>query len=235
MREPTPPWSSDLALALRLADEASRISRSFHGPSARRWTKNDGSPATEADIAVERTVRQRLAVERPGDALLGEEEGQTGTGRRRWILDAIDGTSDFIAGGANWATRGGGAFHAEEGGSSQPLRVSGAATLSSARSYVPPPRWLPDDRARRMARAVSKATVIVPNDDHPALEVAGGRAEIAMFLLGGPWDLAALIVIVEEAGGRFSSVDGRHDAFEGTALFTNGLVHDEMLRVLAGA
>src|SRR5262249_57175730 len=70
----------------------------------KRWSKSDGSLATEADLAVEDDLRRRLGVERPHDAVLGEERGLTGDGARRWILDAIDGTVDFAAGGAEWGT-----------------------------------------------------------------------------------------------------------------------------------
>src|SRR5262245_30875726 len=95
---------TDLALAHKLADEAALLSLSLFGRAIGRWSKSDGSLATDADIAVERALRQRLAAERPDDAVLGEEEGETGASARRWIVDAIDGTVFFASGSADWGT-----------------------------------------------------------------------------------------------------------------------------------
>ncbi len=89
---------ADLELAHLLADAAGVVSLGHFQRELRRWRKADGSLATEADLAVEDEVRGRLGVERPGDAVLGEERGQTGSGYRRWIIDGIDGTADFVAG-----------------------------------------------------------------------------------------------------------------------------------------
>jgi histidinol-phosphatase len=251
---------ADLALANELADEASVVSLSFFRREFSRWSKSDGSPVTQADVAVEKDLRGRLARERPDDAVLGEEEGQTGASARRWIVDAIDGTVDFAAGGADWGTlialesngrivlgvcdqpvhkrrywavRGKGAFRTDSSGIPKLLRVSGGSgSLSSARSYVPPAEWWPpDDRAHRVAKALAAATVPSPLTDHPALQVAAGGYELAVFLIGGPWDVAAPSVIVEEAGGRFTDLSGRPDVFSGTAIFSNGTVHDNVLRL----
>jgi histidinol-phosphatase len=256
-------WNVDLALAHRLAEEAAGISLSLFRRDLRQWSKPDGSLATNADIAVERTLRKRLRLARPDDAVLGEEEGQTGAGPRRWIVDAIDGTIDFAAGRPEWGTlialefdgrvvlgicdqpanrrrywavRGGGAFCADAA-STQPraLKVSGRGDLASARSYVPPAEWQPDDRARRGAEALSAATTPSSLVDHPALQLAAGGYEIVVFYLAGPWDLAAPSIIVEEAGGRFTDLDGRRDLFGGTAVFSNGRLHDEALRLVSTA
>ena len=93
---------ADLALANRLADAAAGISLSFFRRDVERWSKSDGSLVTKADVAVETELRDRLRRERPNDAVLGEEQGQAGTSERRWIIDAIDGTVDFAAGGPDW-------------------------------------------------------------------------------------------------------------------------------------
>jgi histidinol-phosphatase len=250
---------ADLALANRLADAAAGISLSFFRRDVERWSKPDGSLVTKADFTVETELRDRLRRERPNDAVLGEEQGQSGTSERRWIIDAIDGTVDFAAGGPDWgllialevdgrivlgvcdqpvhkrrywAVRGNGAFCADSSGVAKPLRVSGGRTLSSARSYVPPPEWWPpDQRAHRVAKALAAGTTPIPHVEHPALQVAAGGYELAVFLLGGPWDIAAPSVIVEEAGGRFSDISGRWDLFSGNAVFSNGNVHDEALRL----
>ena len=96
--------SPDLALALRLADAADAISLPRFRSGLAIETKADLTPVTEADRAVERELRRLLAVERPDDAVLGEEQGAAGSGRRRWILDPIDGTRNYARGIPVWAT-----------------------------------------------------------------------------------------------------------------------------------
>jgi len=254
---------ADLDLAHRLADAAAEISMSHFGRDIRRWSKADGSLATEADVAVEDAMRARLSRERPDDAVLGEERGGSGRGHRRWIVDGIDGTNEFAGGSPDWGTlialesdgrvvlgvcdqpahrrrywavKGGGAFRsASAAGAAQRLHVSPVNHLAGARSYVPPPEWLPDERARRVARAVTAATTPEPHVDHPALQVAAGGYDLVIFCLAGPWDLAAPSIIVEEAGGRFSDLDGHACLTSGHALFSNGLLHEEVLRLLADA
>jgi histidinol-phosphatase len=252
---------ADLALGHRLADAARRVSLSFFRRELRRWSKSDGSLATEADLGVEDELRGLLRVERADDAVLGEERGQTGSSGRRWITDAIDGTLDFAAGGPDWGTligleidgrvvvgvcdlpvhqrrywavTGAGAFCLDEGaGTNRAMRVSTAADLRMARSYIPPTKWQPDARARAIADALTRATTPEPHVDHPALQVAAGGYELAVFLQGGPWDVAALAVIVEEAGGTFTDITGRYDLTAGTAIFSNGVLHGEVLRLLS--
>jgi len=255
-------WAADLALAHELAAEAHRVSAAFFRQPIKRWRKSDGSLVTEADIAVEKALRARLAVARPDDAILGEEEGQTGTSSRRWILDAIDGTVDFSAGGPDWGTlialecdgrlvlgvaemsgrarrywaaAGQGAFCAGSDGVPQKLNVAAAVDLATARTYVPPAEWASNDRARRIVAALSRASSPIEALEHPALLVASGRFDVAVFLIAGPWDLAAPALIVEEAGGRFSDLDGRADLFSGTAVFSNGHLHEAVVRVTGAA
>ena len=226
----------ELAFAQRLADEAAAVSLSYFRRELRSWSKADGSLATEADVAVEDALRSRIGRDRPGDAVLGEEQGQTRSGARRWIIDGIDGTVDFATGRPDWGTlialevdgrivcsvcdhpvhhrrywarRGTGAFCSH--GSSHAHRVlcvSAVSTLSASRSYVPPRQWLPDERARRIAALVGEATTQKPHIDHPALQVAAGGYELAVFLIAGPWDIAAPALIVEEAGGKFTDLQG---------------------------
>jgi len=98
--------SSDLALALRLADEADALTLTrFRASDLRVATKPDLTPVTDADLAVERLVRAALARQRPGDGVLGEEDGeQEGTSGRRWVLDPVDGTKSYARGVPVWAT-----------------------------------------------------------------------------------------------------------------------------------
>jgi len=255
--------NDDLALAHRLADAAAVVSLSHFRQEFSRWRKSDGSLATAADLAVEDAIRKQLGIERPDDAVLGEERGETGSGGRRWIIDGIDGTIDFAAGSADWGTlialevddivvvsvcdlpvhgrrywakKNGGAFRSLSPPSGrQRLQVSASRDLAAARSYIPSPDFLPDDRARRIAEALAAATTPEPLSDHPALQVATGGYDLAVFLIAGPWDLAAPALIVEEAGGRFTDVVGKTDLTSGTGIFSNGQLHDAVVEVVARA
>jgi histidinol-phosphatase len=253
-------WDEDLALAHRLADLAAPVAMSFFRRDPRNWSKQDGSLVTEADLAVEQLIRDHIATVRRDDAVLGEEQGQTGESGRRWIVDAIDGTVDFAQGNPDWGTlialdadgeivvavcdqpahkrrywahRGGGAFVSDASSPNRRLRVSDARDLASARSFVPPATWVPNDDAFRLAQRVGNATAPGPHTEHPALQVASGGYEVVLFFLGGPWDLAAPALIVEEAGGRFTDARGRKDLFSGSALFSNGHLHDAVLELIA--
>src|SRR5918997_4018175 len=94
----------DLALALSLVDEADAIALPAFDRGVAVSAKADGTPVTEADRAVERALRERLAAERPGDGVLGEELGEAGGGERRWVLDPLDGTEWFARGIPVWGT-----------------------------------------------------------------------------------------------------------------------------------
>ena len=256
-------FAADLALAHRLADTARSISMAAFRGEFKSRAKADGSLVTEVDEAVEDALRALVKAERPQDAFLGEERGQEGHGARRWIVDAIDGTSSFADGTDGWGTlvalerdgrvvvgvcemspvdtrywacAGGGAYRARQGGAPQRLRVSAAAELAQARGFVPPDRWLITDSARAKAAAVQRATRPVARSqvDHPALMVAEGRCDLAVFFLAGPWDLAAPAIVVEEAGGKFTDVAGGGGLVNG-AVFSNGRLHAAVLAVLNGA
>lgn len=105
MSEIPPQYSTDLAFALELAALADSISLPrFQAVDLRIDTKPDRTFVTDADLAVERALRERIEAERPLDGFYGEESGQAERGERRWILDPIDGTSNFLRGVPNWAT-----------------------------------------------------------------------------------------------------------------------------------
>lgn len=256
-------FSADLALAHRLADTARSISMAAFRGRFKSRTKADGSLVTEVDEAVEDALRALVKAERPKDAFLGEERGQEGSGARRWIVDAIDGTLSFAEGTDGWGTlialeadgrvvvgvcemspiaarywahAGGGAFRARAGAAPERLLVSTASALAEARSFVPPDRWLVTDAARAQAGAIEKASRRYPHSraDHPALEVAAGSSDLAVFFLAGPWDLAAPAIVVQEAGGRFTDVAGSVGLTNG-AVFSNGRLHAAALEVLAAA
>jgi histidinol-phosphatase len=248
----------ELEFAQRLADAARQITLAHFRGRFEQRLKLDGSIVTEVDEAVEDALRALIGRDRGDDAVLGEERGQSGGGARRWVIDAIDGTSSFAAGRPEWgtlialevdgevivgvcdepaldrrywATLGGGAWCAAGRAAERRLSVTGTDELSRSRSFVPPPHWVPDQRSRELAEALTAATTPCAADAHPALAVASGDYELAVFFVAGPWDLAAPALVVEEAGGRFTDLGGRKLITSGTAVFSNGLVHEAALRI----
>jgi histidinol-phosphatase len=249
----------DLELALALADEADAATManfSAEGLSAER--KADGTPVTEVDRAVERRLRERLEEARPDDALLGEEEGAGGRGRRRWILDPIDGTKNYTRGipvfatlialeeagtitlgvvsapalGRRWwGVRGHGAF-----GDGRPLRVSRVDRLDEAVvTFSDPASWRSRGRLDALLSLTEAAWhVRAFGDFWGHMLVAEGVVDVAAEIGPRLWDLAAAQVIVEEAGGRFTALDGAAAADRGSGLSTNGLLHDPALALLRG-
>jgi histidinol-phosphatase len=254
---------ADLALALRMADVADAIAmRDFTGEPLVFTEKPDGSPVTATDPEVEAALRAIVAEERPGDGFLGEEVGATGAGRRRWIVDGIDGTIVFVAGGRGWSTeialeedgevvvgvctspalplrtwgsRAAGAYGRGADGAVSPRRVSATPSLDGARvSTIPPVDHLRAGERALAERLLAGATFVEPVC-HCAVLVAEGGADLGLQLGGGPWDYAALAVIVEEAGGRFTDLEGRvRIDGGGPRLFSNGVLHDAALARLAG-
>lgn len=221
---------TDLAFALSLADLADSISLArFRALDLRVETKPDLTPVTEADRAVETALRERIAAERPGEPVLGEEDG--GADASGWILDPIDGTKNYTRGIPVWATmiayadrvavvsapsvgrrwwaeRGRGAF-----ANGERMRVSEIGRLEDATVLV---------RARDVPVAAKRAWHVRALGDFWAhMLVAEGSAEVA---IDGPglavWDTAPTAIIVEEAGGRFD--DGR--------ISSNGLLDLSGLR-----
>ena len=232
---------SDLAFALELADLADSISLPrFGAADLRVETKPDLTPVTDADKAVERALRERIARDRPGEGVFGEEEGPSDAAVR-WIVDPIDGTRNFARGVPVWATlvalerdgavvagvvsapalarrwwaaRGEGAF-----ADGAPIHVSGVAALadasvscSLARDYarLEPHVW----HARGLG------------DFWQHVLVAEGALDAAVDVDLELWDSAAVDVVVPEAGGRTGL------APDGQFVSSNGAVHDAVLALL---
>ena len=223
--------ADDLSFALSLADDADTITLArFRAVDLRVETKPDLTPVSEVDRLVESTLRARIERERPGEAVLGEEEGGEETG---WIVDPIDGTRNYTRGIPIWATliafrdqvavvsapalgrrwwaaRGAGAF-----ADGDPIRVSGIDRLEDATVLFALDRPLPE-------RAFAAWHVLGLGDFWAHMLVAEGAAEVAVDAAGlAIWDTAAVAVIVEEAGGHF---DGRASS--------NGLFDEETLSAL---
>ena len=245
--------NSDLKLALSLADAADRITlQHYRSSSLAVRTKTDRSPVSEADEAVEKMIRDRLAQERPGDGILGEEFGSTVSGSRRWIIDPIDGTRNYIRGVPIyatlialqvesritvgvisapaiprrwWAAKGEGAYC-----DGHPIAVSSVKEVAEAfLGYDSVTDCKGEQRTRflELIDAVDRSRGF--GDFWAHMLVAEGALDIAVEPKVAAWDMAAVQIIVEEAGGRFSDLEGRATFDGGSALSTNGLLHDDVL------
>jgi len=235
--------SPDLALALALADEADAISLSrFRASDLQVETKPDLTPVTEADRAVESAIRERLASERPDDRVLGEEFGAAGDGLRRWIVDPIDGTRNYSRGIPVWATL----IALEEDGEIRLGVVSAPALHRRWHAERGGGAWVNDDRIRVSAIAHIEDAVLSFALEQPIPALAGyawhargyGDFWAHMLVAEGAvdgvsiWDLAAIQPIVEEAGGVFTDRDGTARVDGGTAISSNGLLHDTLLEAV---
>lgn len=220
-------------------------------------TKPDLTPVTEVDRQVELNLRKRISFRRPGHAVMGEEYGLEGAGAWRWVLDPIDGTKNYVRGIPIWATcialqhheevtvgvvsapalgrrwwaaRGEGAF-----ANSQPIRVSRVASVADAQmSYDSVPGFESCGMGERflgLARRCWRTRGL--GDFWSHVLVAEGAVDIAVEPEVSVWDVAAIQVIVEEAGGRFTDLAGAARPDGGSAVSTNGLLHDEVLAALA--
>ena len=239
--------SSDLTLALALADAADTISLGrFRSHDLLVETKPDLTPVTEADSAVEFALREIVARERPGDGILGEEHGEReGDGSRRWIVDPVDGTRNYSRGVPVWATL----IALEENGE---LRLGVVSAPALGR------RWWAERgggafaggeriRVSRVGRVEDAVLSFALEQDLPPLAhrcwhpraygdfwahmlVAEGAVDGAIDAIGvSVWDLAAVLPIVEEAGGRFSDRNGIARIDGGSAVSSNGLLHEALL------
>jgi len=252
--------SSWLPFLEQLADQSDAIAMThFRSPGLAAEWKSDRSPVTLADRGIEEAVRDSVRRRHPELGILGEEEGESGPGGLRLILDPIDGTRNFLRGiplfatllaverageviaglvsapalGLRWrAARGAGAWCGERG-----LSVSGVGTLAEAQLFHGSIGGLregnPLASLQPLADRVSRTRGF--GDFYQHLLVAEGAGEIAVDPTMKPWDIAALQVIVEEAGGRCTTLRGGRSIYEGSLVSTNGRLHDEVLTILTGS
>ncbi|HET9730501.1 MAG TPA: inositol monophosphatase family protein [Acidimicrobiia bacterium] len=249
-----------LTLALGLADQADTITMGrFRAHDLHVSTKPDLTPVSEADHAVERTIREHLST--TNHAVLGEEYGDDARddARFRWIIDPIDGTKNYVRGVPIWATllavedagelvvgvvsapalgmrwwgaRGQGAFR-----DGDRLHVSNVSALADAQiSFA----W--DTAERFHADGVGPKLLTLSHacwrtrgigDFWQHLLVAEGAFDIAIDPIVSLWDVAALIPIIDEAGGAWSTLDGRRDPSGDSFVCTNATLHDTVLAHLA--
>ena len=257
--------SADLSLALELADLADAITLSRYGAADLVVeTKPDLTPVTEADRAVEQAFRERLAAARPADSVIGEEYGtSTAPGAtRRWIVDPIDGTKNYVRGVPVWATlvalqeddemtigvvsapalhrrwwgsRGAGAFvHDGLTDHARRLRVSAVRELDDAQlCFAGLEDWREVGRLDALLGLADRCWRSRGYGDFWGyMLVAEGAVEIGLDPVVSVWDLAAPLMVVQEAGGRFTDLGGRPTADGGDAIATNGLLHEAALAIV---
>ncbi|MBO0865411.1 MAG: histidinol-phosphatase [Mycobacterium sp.] len=252
-----------LALALADRADALTLAR-FGALDLRVDTKPDLTPVTDADRAVESELREVLARDRPDDHVLGEEfGGPTTFDGRQWVIDPIDGTKNFVRGVPVWAsliallddgipcvgvvsapalqrrwwaTRAAGAFATVAGSPARRLSVSSVTDLDSASlSFSSLSGWAHLGlRERFMEMTDTVWRVRAYGDFWSYCLVAEGAVDVAAEPEVSVWDLAPLDILVREAGGVFTSLDGVAGPHGGTAVASNGLLHDQVLNRLHG-
>lgn len=243
----------DLQLAFATADLAAELALAHFESGVSATLKADGTPVTEADRAVERLLRETLAEARPEDALLGEELGRLGESDRIWILDPIDGTGFFSRGDPNWrvhialevrgitevavvtspalrrcwwATRGGGSFESSwprDQSETRRLNVSTTSTLAGAVLDA-----LDDQSRARLPASAARP----PASPLPLVELVRGEIDAFLAERYYTWDHAPWVLLVEEAGGRFTDRTGGRASDQGGGLYSNAALHAQLLAAL---
>jgi histidinol-phosphatase len=251
----------ELALRLADEADALTVTR-FGAIDLHVDTKPDLTPVTDADRSVEQTVRDVLARVRPDDAVLGEEFGGTASfAGRQWVVDPIDGTKNFVRGVPVWATlialmrdgipvvgvvsapalqrrwwagQGAGAYLSVAGGAPRRLSVSSVADVDAASlSFSSLSGWADlglRDRFIGLTDAVWRVRGF--GDFFSYCLVAEGAVDIAAEPEVSLWDLAALDILVREAGGAFTGLDGTGGPHAGSAVASNGRLHEAVLHAL---
>jgi histidinol phosphatase-like enzyme (inositol monophosphatase family) len=228
----------------------------FNAGTEVEW-KADGTPVTVADREAEAAMRGVIGRAFPGHGILGEEEGESaGTAPYRWIIDPLDGTRSFVRGVPLYGTLVGVEVRGEpvvgviylpaldeivaaargEGcaWNGRPCRVSPRARLEDALLVVT------DERAARARSGAYERLAARTElqrtwaDCYGYVLVATGRAEVALDPAMNVWDCAALLPVVEEAGGRFTDWRGRRTIRGGEAVATNGTLHEAVVEILQG-
>lgn len=255
-------YNDDLRLAHVLADQADAVTMDrFRSTDLKVAAKADHSPVTDADRSAEEIIRKQLAASRSRDSVYGEEMGTTGRSSRVWVIDPIDGTKNFLRGVPVWATliglvedgkvvagvvsapalglrwwaaQGQGAFTGTSLLRNRPIRVSQVDTLNEASlSFSSLEGWEAAGRLDEfmdLTRAMWRTRAY--GDFWSYMLVAEGAVDAAAEPELEAYDMAALVAIVEEAGGRFTSLLGDEGPWGGHALASNGLLHDEILERL---
>ena len=254
-----PGYDDDLRLAHVLADAVERITTArFRAEDLRVDTKPDLTLVSDADRDAEELIRSQLKRTRPRDAVIGEEFAPTGSSNRQWVVDPIDGTHNFVRGVPVWATLialvddgvpviglvaapalgrrwwaalGSGAWAGRSLTSARQIRVSKVSRVEDA--SISCSSWTSWDAVDREEQVLDLARDCwrerAYGDFWSYMLLAEGAVDIAAEPELALHDMAALVPVVTEAGGRFTSLAGVDGPFGGNALATNGLLHDEVL------
>lgn len=255
-------FNDDLRLAHIMADDADSLAMNrFKAQDLKFSSKPDNSPVTEADTAVETSLRRTLSRTRPRDSIVGEELGSSGESPRRWIIDPIDGTKNYLRGVPVWATlialevhgevvasvvsapalgrrwwasKDGGAFTGRNILNATQLHVSRVERIAdSSLSYSSIDGWVETSRGQGFVNLMRDAwRTRAYGDFWSYMLVAEGAVDVATEPELELYDMAALDIIVREAGGRFTNLDGVDGVGGPGAVATNGLLHDEVLTYL---
>ncbi len=235
-------FEREIALAKRMAQNAGALALEFQSKGITPETKADESPVTAADRACEKLIVDSIAQEFPDDGVLGEEgSSREGPSGRRWIIDPIDGTKDFVRGIPLWAILigleadgeivAGAAYNPGQNLLLWAGRGSGAWSNGSRLEVS---RQRDPKQAILCFNGFNKAGVsrfsghLIPwvqrfwavrglGGSMDAMLVAQGKADVWIEPNASPWDLAPLKLLVEEAGGRFASFDGENTIYSGNA------------------
>jgi histidinol-phosphatase len=253
-----------LSAAIEAAKAAGEIARHYFRTNLSVETKADRTPVTRADRECEARITEILSAHFPGHGFLGEELGERpGTSDARWIIDPIDGTKNFIRGIPFFATlialeeageitagvmyapalddllyarKGQGAFAQDASENARRVHVSDVERLQDAmlihgglNDLKTRPCWQPflslvdaTSRQRGFGDALGHSVVI------------DGQAEVTLEPEIKPWDVAPTKILVTEAGGRYSDFAGNPSIYTGTAVISNGRVHDDVIAILQG-
>lgn len=255
-------WEEDLQLALIMADQVDALTtKRFLAPDLEVSDKQDLTPVTDADKAAEKLIRRHLSHSRTRDAIVGEEEGSTGLAARKWVIDPIDGTANFLRGVPVWATliglmedgkmvmgvvsapalgfrwwaaAGSGAWTGRSRTSARQLQVSRISNLNQASfSYALIGEWA---EARRLRGFMNLSQQVwrtrAYGDFWSYMLLAEGAVDVAAEPDLNLWDMGALYPIVTEAGGKFTSLTGEDGVNGPGAVVTNGRLHSQVLQYI---
>lgn len=255
-------WADDLQLALNLADRVDALTTErFLANDLQVYDKPDLTPVTDADQSAEKLIRNTLSHSRTRDAVLGEEEGPSGYAARRWVIDPIDGTANFMRGvpvwatliglmedgemvmgvvsapalaGRWWAVKGGGAWTGRSRSNVKQLQVSKVSDLRQASfSYSDIEEWAAAKRLRGFMNLSQKVwRTRAYGDFWSYMLAASGTVDIAAEPELNLWDMGALYPIVTEAGGKFTNLQGVEGVAGPAAVVTNGRLHSQVLELL---
>jgi histidinol-phosphatase len=253
-------WRSRYEVALEASQRAGEFALQYFDQGIAVEWKADDSPVTMADRGAEQLLRTAFLERFPNDGFLGEEFGDTpGKSGYRWIIDPIDGTRSFVRGIPIWGTmvgleykgeliagivqipamkqvyralRGDGAWRDE-----RRLHVSSVASLDKAHVYYSSISWFQkvnhEQQFLHLVRQTERQRGF--GDFYGFLMVAQGSGEIMVEHGVHPWDLGALVPILEEAGGKLTAWDGKLDINKPDVLASNGLLHEAALRIIRGS